>query len=152
MKKLMSATVTSASAKLKPAPTIALKIHVGHVPFVPFSLLDAKGKPLLLPDSLKPTAGLRVGDVLLLCDENGQLEIPKVGALPVTLLLLPRDGTAKQSRALPKAAPGAHIALKLRDLHEGVRIPLDLPAARSKKLEAFELSIEPAVAHCHRCC
>ena len=143
-------TVTSPNARLKPASTIALKIHVAHLPFVVFSLLDDEGEPMTFPSSLKPASGMRVADVLLLCDDKGKLELANIRALPTTLLLVPRDGTERESRALPKAATGSKIALKLQDLHKGVRIPLDLPGARAEKV--FELSIEPEVAHVHRCC
>jgi len=44
------------------------------------------------------------------------------------------------------------IDVTLRDLHDGLVIPLDLPGAREKSLDAFDLSIEPAVEHVHRCC
>jgi hypothetical protein len=145
-------TVTSASARLKPAPTLALKIQVAHVPFVPFGLLDAQGKLVQLPAGLKPGVGTRVGDVLLVSDENGKLELAKLRPLATTLLLLPHDGSKGSPKSLPKAAPGAKIKTTLRDLHDGLSIPLDLPAAGAKKLAAFELSIEPAVAHVHRCC
>lgn len=145
-------TVVSPTARLRPAPGITLRVHVGGVPFVTFMLLDAEKNPILLPETLKPTAGTRVADALLVCDAEGNLELPNVRALPTTLALLPPDGSAQEARAVPEAASGARIEATLRDLHDGLLIPLDLPGVRTKNLAAFDLSIEPAVAHVHRCC
>jgi len=145
-------TAISPTAKLHPAPTIALRVHVGGIPFVALMLLDADGKPLILPESVKPSVGTRVADALLVCDEAGNLELPKIRALPTTLALLPPDGSADGARSLPAAASGARIDVTLRDLQDGLVIPLDLPGAREKSLDAFDLSIEPAVEHVHRCC
>jgi len=145
-------TAISPIAKLRPGPTIALRVHVGSVPFVAFMLLDSEGKPVILPEALKPSVGTRVADALLVCDAEGNLEFPKLPVASTTLALLPPGGSAENARSLPAAASGAQIDVTLRDLHDGLLIPLDISAARANKLDAFDLSIEPALPHVHRCC
>ena len=137
---------------MRAAARIGLRIHVAHIPFVAMSLLDGKGEQLEVPDSVQQTAGRRVGRLLLVADQLGNVELKNVGAVEMTLVLLPKDGTSKSPRALPKARSGDTVTVTLRDLHDGFQIPLDVPAAHAANLDAFELLIEPTHEQIHRCC
>ena len=149
----MPQVIVSASARLRPAPTIAVRIQCQGHSFVAASLIDATGKPIEVPRSAKPSKGLCVAGVLLLCDDEGALELPKVRALATTLQILPRDGTGgPKPRQLPRAQTGAHVEVTLHDLHQGFVVPLDLPGAGAKKLAAFELTFVVNEAPFHKCC
>ena len=67
--------------------------------------------------------------------------------------VLPRDGTGKHApKKLPTATPGAQVHVKLAELQQGFLLPLDLPGARAKKLDTFELTFVVKEEPIHKCC
>lgn len=146
-----TASATSPSARLLPAPTVSFRLTVRGLPHVVTALLGADGKPVAIPASIKPQAGTCIAGTLLICDKNGSLVLPKIRAVATTLHLLPTAGTENaQSPEHAQARAGDTLSLTLKELCAGVKIPLDLASARAAG--EFALTIDIDVAFVHRCC
>lgn len=116
-------------------------------------VLDAKGQPLDLEHAAPATVPM-LGPTVLVVPPNGVIPLRDLHAAPVTVLLLPPQGTAEKAVLLAAGKSRDILEFQARDLHaHGLRIPLDLTALARKGEHDFVLALSiQADVHMPRCC